>query len=97
MKSRNKSKKRERRSIATSQFLGAEKLAREQGFSLIRRTETHYQLRPPTKKWIANLYPGNRKLYMDKNAPSKFAPTLPPEWDLLVATQSILEQWGTSQ
>lgn len=62
------SEKRElRRAQAFCDYPEVAKDALAAGLLLTCRSESHYQLMPPDKAWILNLYPGNCRLYSDKN------------------------------
>lgn len=73
----------ERRSLASSDFEEAEKLARSLGFNLLRRSDTHYQIEPVSRAWLINLYPGNGRIMRDRGrGPAPFL-RVPAPWSLL--------------
>ena len=74
----------ENRLRARGSFADALKRASELGLSLVRRNDTHYQLRPLDRSWLINLYPGNNRIYRDAGQP-KAAPFLDVrhDWTLL--------------
>ncbi len=64
------------------------------GLRLRQCGDSHYQLEPFNKKWLQNIYPGNWRLYFDRNRPQK-PPylNLPEEWtltDVVMATIAAL-------
>lgn len=67
----NMEKRASRRASAFDSWQEVARLAEANGLRLIRQTGVHYQLCPPKKAWILNIYPGNCRLYSDKNTPRK--------------------------
>ncbi len=82
-----------RRLAASDDFRAAFLLAEHNGLQLVRHTETHYQLMPPGKAWLLNIFPGNCRLHHDRNRPKK-----PPflrgfegrKWTLLEVVEEII-------
>ena len=70
------------RDEAAQQYAEASAKAKKHGFELKNCSYAHYQLK--TDKWIINLYPGNGRIYADKNQKAK-APFLkvPIGWTLM--------------
>lgn len=60
-----RSRKDERRCRAAAEYERARQLAADAGLELVRRTDSHYQLR--CARWIINLYPSTQKWHVDKN------------------------------
>ena len=58
-----------RREAATAEYLVVARLATEAGLALLRLSEAHYQLKGDG--WVQNIYPGNQRLYYDRNQPSR--------------------------
>jgi hypothetical protein len=69
--------RQENRSDAMQAFFAAKKLASANGLELRRVSDVHYHLRKPGC-WLINFYPGNQRIYHDKNLPKppflRFAP-----------------------
>lgn len=71
MKAEKQERGRVNRELAERDFARAVALARRSGLLLVRKSDTHYQLEPAPKGqgWLLNLYPGNQRIYSDKNRP----------------------------
>ena len=85
------------REVATNQFEEARKAAKGAGLQLKRHSESHYQL--TDGQWISNIYPGNRRLWSDKNAEVRapFLSDLPPNWTLLTVVRCFVEEINKQQ
>ena len=59
------------RNDATHDFQLAQRLASSAGLRLSKRNETLYHLEPLDKSWLQNIFPGNHRLYYDRNRPQK--------------------------
>ena len=66
MKSDDAKEARYRVKQAEVDFPYAKELAKYGGLFLQKHTEIHYSLRR-AHKWVINIYPGNQRLYADKN------------------------------
>ena len=90
------SHKRPRYDLAANQFTEAAGLATAHGLRLKRCTDTHYQLSPMDGRWLQNIYPGNHRLYFDRNKPAKppFLTDLPIGWSLIDIVQLTIEEIG---
>ena len=66
LKQDNAQEARYRVKQAEIDFPHAKELANYGGLVLQKHTETHYSLRR-AHSWVINLYPGNQRLYADKN------------------------------
>ena len=63
----------ERREVASRDFDDVRMPARVAGMRLVKRDESHYSLFwGPGQKWLLNIYPGNQRLYHDKNRRGPF-------------------------
>ena len=49
---------------AAAAFAVAADMAHSNGLKLVQKNETHYQLRG--NRWLLNLYPGNQRIYADR-------------------------------
>jgi hypothetical protein len=63
-----------RREQSARELPAAGHLAHQHGMLLIRHTQFHYSLRHRQKRWILHIYPGNDRLYNDKNVPQSPLP-----------------------
>ena len=71
------------RNEAEGQFRRAAELASNNGMRLLRRSHDHYQLIGPAScPFLQNIYPGNRRLYYDRNHKKPPFVDLPSEWSL---------------
>jgi hypothetical protein len=72
------------RFVAGNDFDEARRLARKGGLVLVKHSPQHYALRPKGRGgWLQNIYPGNRRLYHDRQKPTPPYLGLPAEWTLL--------------
>ncbi len=71
--------KQQRRDSASEMFLEAERLAAEYGMELWQCSESHYRLIGP--KWSINIYPGNRRIYRNRESRAPHL-NLPGKWTL---------------
>lgn len=53
-----------RRDRASDEFNQASKEAAEAGLTLVRRTDSHYQIKSPAG-WMIDFYPGNGRIFRD--------------------------------
>lgn len=68
----------------------AQSLAKKAGLELVKCTKFHFQLRSESPRWIVNIYPGQKKIWIDpNNAPKSF--TAPRDWSLLDLVATIIE------
>ncbi len=79
---RAKGLRRENRAGAEDQFTAAQKLAELNGLHLKQCSTAQYQLTHHTKNWLLNIYPGNCRLYHDKNRPGDYL-DVKPGWNLM--------------
>ena len=76
-----------RRALAAKQYWNAARTAHNHGLILTKHNDSHYSLEPAVKckdlRWRQNIYPGNLRLYYDRNLPTRppFL-KLPEEWTL---------------
>lgn len=56
----------DRRILGNVDFEEASKLASQAGMTFVKHSEIHYQLRGKTG-WVLNVYPGNRRIFHDRN------------------------------
>jgi len=52
------------------------------GLALMQHSEVHYSITHPHRGWRLNIYPGNRRIYMDLNRPRAPYLKLPEDWSL---------------
>lgn len=72
---------RQRRADAAAEYGDASQLAAEAGLSLLRRSDSHYQLWGGGR--LLNVYPGNQRLYRDSSFPPFPKLTIPAgDWTL---------------
>lgn len=77
---------------ASYEFEGAKAYAEHHGFKLVMHTESHYQLIAPGR-WLLNIYPGNCRLYDDRNQNER-APYIhiKAPWTLQQVVESAVEK-----
>jgi hypothetical protein len=80
-----------RRDAAEAAFPEARALAASAEFRLLRHSVAHYQLWSPDRKWLLNIYPGNRRLFHDKEKSGPYL-RVPDEWTLLDVVQAAIRQ-----
>lgn len=85
--------KRERRESATGDFREASTLAAQNGLTLTRKSETHYQLTSKSG-WLMNVYPGNCRLYHDRNRPAAPYLRVPSPWTLADIVRAAIKAEG---
>lgn len=81
----------ERRAASYNEFDAASQLANQSGMILVRRSEVHYQLRGQAG-WLLNIYPGNRRLYHDRNKPTPPYLKVDPDWSLMDVVKAAIAQ-----
>jgi len=79
---RSKTLRRANRSEAGDEFEQAQTLAEKNGMLMRKCSESHYQLKSECDNWLVNIYPGNRRLYHDKNRMGPYL-KVPYDWGLL--------------
>ena len=79
------------RAIADASFQHACQIARKGGLQLNRHSEAHYSIEHPTKKWRLNIYPGNRRIWMDRNRPKAPYVNVEYDWQLLDVVKFLAE------
>lgn len=72
------------RNSASRDFEACQRIAVASGLKLNRKSADHYQLHGPGHRgWLINVYPGNHRLWMDKNRPAApFLHVRRGEWTL---------------
>ena len=83
LREEDKRDREQNRQQATHDFTAAVELANQHGMGLIRRSDTHYQINH-IDGWLLNLYPGNQRLYGDRNRRVKA-----PSVDLHIAAEEM--------
>lgn len=73
--------KETRREQAGAVFPKARDIAKKKGFTLIQRSASHYQLRGG--RWLINLYPGNQRIYIDRQKQNVPFLQVPTPWTIL--------------
>lgn len=88
-----KKSKLSRREQAYKDFCAVEKYATNSGMRLKMNTFAHYQLivYHPRGQWIYNLYPGNRRIYKDKNHSGPFLDFEQKTWTLIEVIQEAIK------
>jgi len=84
------SDKAARRGQAAIDWTKAFIAAKDSGMTLKQHSDQHYQLSHPDG-WLLNIYPGNRRLYHDKNRKGPFL-QVPLEWTLLDVVNAAAKQ-----
>lgn len=80
------------REAALSQFELAQELAERHGMIFVQRTESHYQL--SRDGWLINVYPGNRRIYADRNKVRAPYLSVPDEWNLMDVIEAAVKAIG---
>lgn len=78
-----------RRAANKELFGAARQLAAQAGLTLVQHTEVHYGLKGPTG-WLLNIYPGNRRLYHDRQKPKPPFLKMKPDWTLLDVVRAAI-------
>jgi hypothetical protein len=81
-----------RRGAAGTDFGAAQRLAARHGLILKRRSESHYQLCRKSRQWLLNIYPGNCRLYYDRNKQKPPFLTIDSPWTLLGVVEAMVRQ-----
>jgi len=82
------SKREARRQQARKDFGTALALAREVGWEFLEHTDAHYQLRTPN--WWLEIYPGNLRLYRNRDKGKSPFLNLPQIWRLTEVVQAAI-------
>lgn len=77
----------QRRLLSKENYNIAVQLATKAGIELIKKTEFHYQLK---NNWLINVYPGNQRLYHDRNFPKPPFLKIKPDWNLLDIVEAAI-------
>jgi hypothetical protein len=72
---------RKRRGDAYVEFLAARDEAEQRGLTLKQCSMDHYQL--TNGSWLLNLYPGNQRIYADRNRSKPPFLNVPEPWTLM--------------
>lgn len=84
LRTESKQQRKQARDVAKGSFHEAAAAARKAGLSLIQRDDHHYQLRGNRHgDWLINLYPGNGRVYADRNKAQAPFLELPEYWTLM--------------
>ena len=80
---RKKAASRKRRGKAEQSFSALQSLAMQKGLALAQHSDTHFALAYGKMGWLWNIYPGNRRIFVDE-AHGAATPRLdvPHEWTL---------------
>jgi hypothetical protein len=80
------------RAEANEQFHAAVALAAEHRIELRKCSPFHLQLRVklPDERWILNIWPGQKKIWMDYNAVNAPRFTPPANWTLLELVSAVI-------
>lgn len=81
-----------RRIVADADFDDARAIAGNHGLRLVRCSESHYQL-SCLGQWLVNLYPGNCRIYGDRNWPKRppFVNMAGVRWTLVQVVTAFAE------
>lgn len=82
-----------RRQSALQGYKEAAALANQVGWIFKCHSEIHYSLRKPQENsWLLNIYPGNRRLYYDRNKPRGPRLKLKDNWKLVDVVLAAIQQ-----
>jgi hypothetical protein len=81
------------RAQAWEDFPYAATVAAKNGLILKRHGDTHYKLVSRTQPYCIEIYPGNWRLYINKDFPKTPFLKVPDEWILLQVVNAAIEQW----
>jgi hypothetical protein len=88
----DKAEKKQNRRQAAGEFENAKTVAFAGGLILRKVDDTLYQLWPRGKRtWLLNVYPGNRRLWFDRNFAKPPYLRLSDEWGLIDVVQAAIE------
>jgi hypothetical protein len=83
-----------RRNASKEHYALARQFAAQADMTLTQHTEIHYSLQSPAG-WILNIYPGNRRLYHDRNCPKPPFLKIKPDWTLIDVVQAAIVASGS--
>lgn len=84
-------RRKQSRERAQVDYREASILAEKHGLRLTIKTQAHYQLSKPSG-WLINVYPGNHRLYHDRNRPKPPYLNVPMGlWTLLDVVKAAIE------
>jgi hypothetical protein len=86
----------ELRNASQNQFGAARQLAAQAGLTLIRRSEVHYQLFLSKNSWLLNIYPGNQRLYCDRNRPKAPFLDVKTNWNITDVVKAVIATFNTN-
>ena len=91
--------KADRRLAAGRDFQVARTMADSAGLILFHKTDTHFQLTTKaTGGWLLNLYPGNCRVYGDRNRPKgPFLNLAGVKWTLVEVVRRACERHATEK
>ena len=84
-----------RRATNKELFGAARQLAAQSGMVLEQHTEVHYGLKSPAG-WLLNIYPGNRRLYHDRQRPKPPFLKIKPDWTLIDVVRAAIAASSTT-
>lgn len=87
----------ELRNLSHNQFGAAQQLAAQAGLTLVRRSDVHYQLFLSRNDWLLNIYPGNQRLYADRNRPKAPFIDVKLNWTLIDVVKSVISTFNTNK
>lgn len=70
------------RLMSNDTFVEARQLAAQSGMVLVQHSDVHYQLKGQAG-WLLNIYPGNQRLYHDRNRPKPPYLDVKLDWNLI--------------
>lgn len=74
----------------------AQQKASQAGMILEQHTDVHYSLQSQTYGWRLNIYPGNRRLYHDRQHKKPPFLKVPPDWNLLDVIDAAIAASNTT-
>jgi hypothetical protein len=82
-----------RRVEAGTDFTELRTEAGRHGIKLLRHSQAHYQVRYVPEGWMWNVYPGNRRIFVDRAHRVKGTPrlSLPAKWTLKDVVESAIK------
>lgn len=84
--------KADRRGDALRDFRAARTLAHCNNLCLDHHTDAHYQLMPRDRHWLLNIYPGNCRLYYDRNKAKPPYLRIDSPWTLTEVVQAMVHE-----
>ena len=87
-----KKERSDRRAAALNDFEAARQLASQAGMTLVQCSDVHYQLSLDKNGWLINVYPGNQRLYHDRNHPKPPFLDVSFGWGLIDVVKAAIKE-----